>query len=460
MQAVHDTQADWLHVIHHTAEVVREAVGAVVRQHQRSLADLFYSSMLGDGEAAQFLSNAVVEERLHPAIQRWMNTLFSDGHGDPVAMAALQRQVGAVHARAEIPVGLVSRGMRLLKGEICDRLVHSELARGELVQAVTYVGEMMDLAMGEMSGAYMVAHERIARTDEVFRMVAAGQNLALERQKQLGAMTEWENDLLRALATGASVTSVTGLRASALGLWTQHKAPLLFDDSTELPRILEHILHVDETLVPLLAHVQLRSEQASTVTNALRDCMATLEEIRFLINSMFDRMVDMEVGRDVLTQLYNRRFLPTILRRELEIARRQQVPFAVLMIDVDHFKRVNDEHGHEAGDRVLQHISAMLTAQARVSDFFFRYGGEEFLAVLTEVDLARAQAVAEKVRMRVAASDIPLSEKASIRVSVSIGVAAYDGHPDYRHLIGRADAALYQAKQNGRNQVQCADLNH
>jgi len=185
----------------------------------------------------------------------------------------------------------------------------------------------------------------------------------------------------------------------------------------------------------------------------LRDFLAELEETRYLVNTLFDRLVDMEVGRDVLTQLYNRRFLPTILRRELEVARRQQNSFAVLMIDVDHFKRVNDEHGHETGDRVLQHMATLLLAHGRASDFFFRYGGEEFLAVVNEVDEAQAMAVAEKIRTRVEQADIPLSDDRSLRITVSIGLAMHDGHPDYRHLVNRADEAVYMAKRAGRNQV-------
>jgi len=165
----------------------------------------------------------------------------------------------------------------------------------------------------------------------------------------------------------------------------------------------------------------------------------------------------MEVGRDVLTQLYNRRFLPTILRRELELARNHHNPFAVLMIDVDHFKRVNDSHGHETGDRVLQHIAVLLQGQARASDFVFRYGGEEFLAVINEVSSEQAALVAEKVRARIEGSVLTLSDQLSLSVTVSIGLALHDGHPDYRHLINRADQALYEAKRSGRNRVVSAN---
>jgi diguanylate cyclase len=163
-------------------------------------------------------------------------------------------------------------------------------------------------------------------------------------------------------------------------------------------------------------------------------------------------MIDLDVGRDVLTQLFNRRFLPTILKREIDLFQRKGTPFCVLMLDIDFFKAVNDLHGHDAGDRVLQNIAALMLNQVRVSDFVFRYGGEEFLILLAEVDVDQAEVVAEKIRARVEAAVIPLSEDRLIQVTLSIGIAAFDGHPDYQRAVDRADKALYAAKHAGRNQ--------
>ena len=447
-----NTLQDWAYVVGAVAQDVSASVARVVHDHSAQLAEGFYTVMMADPEAARFLSHDAVQTRLKPSIQRWMNLLFAGQGCDPVALAALQRQVGDVHARAEIPVGLVSRGMRHLKSCLRDLLVRSDLDREGLVNAVGYVGGLMDLAFAEMSSAYVRAHEQGARTDETFRLVTAGQNLALERHKQLVALTDWENTVLRALATGAPLDALPQLRASAFGLWVQHKAPLMFEAATELATIGEQIHHLDHTLMPLLATGPLHA-QGQEGSGVLRDFLASLEETRFVLNTVFDRLVDMEVGRDVLTQLYNRRFLPTILRRELELARNHHNPFAVLMIDVDHFKRVNDTHGHETGDRVLQHIAVLLQGQARASDFVFRYGGEEFLAVINEVSPEQALAVADKIRARIESSVLTVSDQLTLCVTVSVGLALHDGHPDYRHLINRADQALYEAKRSGRNRV-------
>jgi len=121
------------------------------------------------------------------------------------------------------------------------------------------------------------------------------------------------------------------------------------------------------------------------------------------------------------------------------------------MVDIDFFKRVNDTHGHDGGDRVLQGIAGLLLNQVRASDFVFRYGGEEFLVVLAELTLPQAEAVAEKIRSRIEATQVPLSDNRSVKVTLSIGVAEFDGHPDYQRLVDRADKALYAAKHAGRN---------
>ena len=459
MRTETNTLHDWEEVITAVPDPVAGAVFQLIQAHSAELARDFYTVMMADSEAAQFLSHDAVQTRLTPSIQRWMGMLFAGRSSDPVALAALQRQVGDVHARAEIPVGLVSRGMRHLKVRIRSLLIGSNLGREELVNAVGYVGGLMDLAFSEMSSAYVRTHEQDARTDETFRMVTAGQNLALERHRQLAALTEWENGVLRALAVGSPLDAVHQLRASAFGLWVQHKAPLMFEAMSDLATIGDKISHVDHTLLPLLASLQTQGVVGEG-SGVLRDLLAGLEEIRFVLNGIFDRLVDLEVGRDVLTQLYNRRFLPTILRRELELARNQHNRFAILMLDVDHFKKVNDSHGHDTGDRVLQHIAVLLQGQARASDFFFRYGGEEFLAVINEVTPEQALVVAEKLRARIGGAALAVSEQLSLQVTVSIGLAMHDGHPDYRHLINRADQALYEAKRNGRNRVWVAGVSN
>ena len=448
-----DRDVEWVTTLAAAPAQIKNTVGAIVAAHRAEMAGEFYTVMLEDPSARRFLSNETVHTRLHASLQRWLDTLFGGTHDQAQVMAALQRQVGEVHARAEIPVQMVSRGMRLLKTRLFDHLVRSHLNRADLVVAVEYISSLMDLAFAEMSSAYVRSHEAGARTDEMFRMVTAGQNMALERQRQLAALIDWENTVLRAFVTRADMLNILPLRTSAFGLWMQHKAPLLFEDASELASIAQHIDRLDGTLLPLVASEQGHPPADWGLPAVVRDLLSTLEESKYLVNALFDRLTDLEAGRDVLTQLYNRRFLQTIMRRAMKLAMRHENSYAVLMLDVDHFKRVNDQHGHDMGDRVLQHVAALMLAHARASDFFFRYGGEEFLAVLNEVNPEQALMVAGKIRSRIESADIGLGDGKTLRVTISIGVAMHDGHPDFQRLIIRADEALYQAKQSGRNRV-------
>ena len=156
---------------------------------------------------------------------------------------------------------------------------------------------------------------------------------------------------------------------------------------------------------------------------------------------------------DGLTGLLNRRALEDALLAQFQRSRRSGEPFCVLMLDVDHFKDINDRHGHAVGDLVLKHLSALLLVHMREVDRLARFGGEEFLVLLPGLAPADALPVAERLRSVVAAAPMPLAG-VSITLSVSIGMAEWGGALDEpTRLLVRADAAMYQAKQHGRDRV-------
>ncbi|MCK6395648.1 GGDEF domain-containing protein [Zoogloea sp.] len=439
------------------SDTIRDAVARIIQRDKADLAAAFYTYMLQDEGAKPFLSVTTVEARLKPGLQRWLEVLFQHRSVEELAAAlALQRHVGEVHARAQIPVNLVARGLRLLKHEINTRLLDTPLDRTELVNAVLYVDRLTDVAFEEMSAAFMLSSERGVRTDEAYRMFAAGRDLALEREKQSVAVLEWEARFYRMLAAGSSFDDIPSLKDSEFGLWLYHKAPLLFDETRELPLIGECVERIDQSLFPQLVFGRDKDLHSDTNRALAKAVLVEVDQIKFLLRSMFDRLVDLDVGRDVLTQLFNRRFLPSILKREISLSRRSDSQFCVLMLDIDHFKRVNDEHGHDAGDRVLQHVAGQLMNQVRGGDFVFRYGGEEFLVVLAAIDEEQARNVADKIRQRIAEMEVPLAASQNLRVTISIGIAVNDGHPDYQRIIERADRALYAAKETGRNRVVAA----
>jgi diguanylate cyclase (GGDEF)-like protein len=157
---------------------------------------------------------------------------------------------------------------------------------------------------------------------------------------------------------------------------------------------------------------------------------------------------------DSLTGLNNRRWLDSRLQEEVQRSQRFGKPLGVLMLDIDHFKRVNDRYGHPAGDTVLKRLAEVLAGQLREVDRAARYGGEEFVAILPETDDDAAQQGAERIRRAVAEAAFRLPDGSDIAVTVSIGVVSFPGSAaDAEELIARADQALYVAKHSGRNVV-------
>ena len=161
---------------------------------------------------------------------------------------------------------------------------------------------------------------------------------------------------------------------------------------------------------------------------------------------------------DQLTGLWNRGAILEFLERELARARRGPEPLAVMVIDVDHFKAVNDTHSHQAGDVVLQAVARRLAGAMRAYDWVGRYGGEEFLAIVAATDATGIRGYAERLRACIADEPIvgPANIPGKIHVTVSIGAAAARLGPDFTcgFLIKAADEALYLAKKNGRNRVE------
>lgn len=159
---------------------------------------------------------------------------------------------------------------------------------------------------------------------------------------------------------------------------------------------------------------------------------------------------------DPLTGLANRRQLENVLKHDITMARRSGMPVAALMIDVDHFKRFNDVFGHEAGDAVLREVGTVLQSHTRKGDFAFRYGGEEFLLLLTDIGSVSAAERAEEIRKAIGALKVEYDNRQLGAISASIGVASAPESCGYDQLVPVADGALLRAKASGRDQVHTA----
>ncbi len=168
----------------------------------------------------------------------------------------------------------------------------------------------------------------------------------------------------------------------------------------------------------------------------------TAHEQRLLIESI----------TDPLTGLLNRRHFMELSNREATRSRRHDLVFAVLMLDIDHFKKVNDTYGHPVGDLVIKALADICSNALRPHDILARFGGEEFVLTLPQTDIGGAHVVAERIRTMVEQNEV-LTEAGPVRFTVSIGISTYLRGKGFEQVIERADQALYRAKQSGRNRV-------
>jgi diguanylate cyclase (GGDEF)-like protein/PAS domain S-box-containing protein len=163
--------------------------------------------------------------------------------------------------------------------------------------------------------------------------------------------------------------------------------------------------------------------------------------------------------RDRLTMVATRAHLELLAEAELFRVSRYDRPLSVVLFDIDHFKRVNDTHGHAAGDRVLREIARRCRFMIRGSDLIGRWGGEEFVVMAPETALDGGQALGERLRQAIADEPVRLESGERVAVTISVGVAGYEaGDTDLESIVRRADAALYRAKAEGRNRVELQDL--
>ena len=177
-----------------------------------------------------------------------------------------------------------------------------------------------------------------------------------------------------------------------------------------------------------------------------------ISEKKHLENDLISKntLLEKRASEDGLTGLLNRQTIFERLELALQRCQRYREPLAVMMLDVDFFKQINDTYGHEAGDQVLRQVAATVRESIRSVDVAGRYGGEEFFVLLPNIDNSGALAAAERLRQQIAALKLPQPE---LEVTVSIGVASYVEGDDMQFLVNRADLAMYKSKRDGRNRV-------
>jgi len=332
--------------------------------------------------------------------------------------AALSDQMGA-RERADLLIALISA-------------VNSSLALEEVLNvALTHVGRLM----GSVAGAMYLVRPGKA---ELYR--ESSYSLT---QRARGGVRQLDEEPLRSAVAAMRPLVVKLDERSAPGLdqggHPQHALVVPIQRSGQLMGAMELYLNAWRELTE--DQVELLNGVASQAAIAIRHAQlfAAQEE-----NALTDE----------LTRLPNRRALAQRFLQETQRARRHRAGVAFVMIDLDHFKQVNDTFGHLNGDAVLAELASILSSGLRESDVCARYGGEEFALILPETTEAGARVLAERIRAKVAAATFP----GGLKLTISVGVAATEEPALFTQLIDRADQALYTAKQGGRNQVRMADM--
>ncbi len=213
--------------------------------------------------------------------------------------------------------------------------------------------------------------------------------------------------------------------------------------------------HACEPLVNLILKVAALDMSLAIHTYYFASINSLKESIQQLTDQQEELTV--EIQYDVLTSIYSRRYLLDQLTHMVDAKnRRGDQQFCIAMIDLDHFKKVNDTYGHLAGDQVLQQTSAIMRKAIRGMDMLGRYGGEEFMVIFAGATMDVAQQVAERMRSQIAGSVLKVTNH-EIRITISIGITEYRVGDGTVSLIQRADTALYEAKRSGRNQIKIRD---
>lgn len=265
-----------------------------------------------------------------------------------------------MHARIDVPLHLVLSGARHLKKLLFQLILEQQWASE--AQALRLASETMDLAMEIMSHAYSRSHDRNSRNEEGYRLFSVLQNISTERERQRGALLDWENSLMFDLAMGSNGVNLPRLAASDFGLWFRHKGAYAFQNTSESDQILKIIRHMDDVLLPMFLASMHEQE---TRMRLLRDIRDQTKSLMFNLDNLFNTANELESGRDVLTRMLNRKFLPVVIGNEIAIAQKTGQTFSVFSVDIDNFKSINDNFGHEAGDAILQQIAEILSSHSR-----------------------------------------------------------------------------------------------
>lgn len=453
MQAYLDRiESEWTELITTTSSETFSVLSEVVKRNAPALSRGFYEVILLDPDAINFLTNDQVERQLKSAMENWLRIVLSDTERTAKGLISVQQHVGEVHARIGIPTPLIEMGGRTLKKLLIQLITETECAAEQKLSLFRFVVFSIDIAIEVMSRASLFTETNSSREDENYRIFSLLENAEEEKERQAGNLVSWEMDVVYKVMVDGTPERLISIGKADFGLWFNHKGRHYFSGVPEAGYILKVLHDLDELVFTVQKAPETVGKKGQKI-KFLADIKVSLSQINSHLKTLFGDISRSEAGMDTLTRLLNRRFLPTIFRREIAHANRASQPLSVMIVDVDKFKFINDSHGHLFGDELLRKISQVFYDNVRANDYVFRFGGDEFLIVLTEAGEQETRMVAERIRILVSKIEVMAPDGSKFNPTISVGAAMFDGHPDYEKLIKSADKALYLAKAQGRNRV-------
>lgn len=444
---------EWESIITNTSIQIRNIAADFALKQAKKLSVIFYMNISKNQDCKFFLANMQVEQRLKKSFERWIQSVLLLNNSSIDELINLQQNVGSMHARIGIPIDLVLAGMRVLKTAIYELVQVCKIEERNKLDLLIFIISSMDIALEVMMLTFTHNEANVNREDQNFRMLNLLEHAEEEKEKQISNLLSWETDIIYKVMVDLNPEGVRLISKSEFGLWFNHKGRYFFSGQAEVGFILKLIVELDELVINTQKNSRALSKHSYRVI-FIEQIKDILSQINTYLHTLFGDMNRQEVGVDPLTRLLNRRFLSVILKREISHSIRNNTQLSVFLIDVDKFKLINDTYGHLFGDEVLRKISSVFYTVIRSSDYIFRYGGDEFLIVMTEVESSSVKKIADRIIEKVNQLTLGAPDKSLIKVTLSIGIAFFDGHPDFERFVNLADQALYKAKQNGRNRVE------
>ncbi len=409
----------------------------------------FYEVLLTDPATKRFLTSELVETHLKKELQLWLNETLSEKNSEAESIAAInkQRSVGEIHARIDVPMHLVNSAMSIIKKVLFESIKASDsVVVTEKTDLIILLNQLLDASLSLINESYLEGRVENERSAQEYRSRSSAHEIAIEIERVKGALYGWMTQFMADLLTNNQRS--VDIHHQEFSLWIRHKLGYVSTNDKSVSQIKQTLdklqTELDELNLSGFAHKEQSVQKISALTN----------ECGWLLGQIADQNIEASAREDTLTSLIERRFLAPIMQNETHMAMKTKTPYSVMMIDVDNFKSVNDIHGHQAGDSVLSTVGHILKRSLRVTDYAFRYGGEEFLILMPETPAANAVRAAEKLLDKIRNANIKLDNGRHLRVSVSIGIAQFDDHPDFEHVIKHADEKLYEAKHNGKDRYE------